>query len=146
MKKTVKILLLIIGVILLFLVVINLPIYRKPYIELENSTLLRINRLIGLTGEIEVIKIYKDGSVEDSRVPDNVSIRLSDEQLHYLTNFINSKQYRLYRESLYKKWGMWGVMDYGYTKYLIKVGDKTLRIHGDKILYDNVIKELDQGV
>lgn len=147
MKKWLKIILLLIAI---FIIIINIPFYEKPYIEVEDSVLIQYHRLIGIVGDIDIIKIYKNGSVEADiatiSISRDINLKLSNEQIEPLKDFIDNKEYKLFKESLYKKY-MDGrfIADYGWTSYFIKVNDKTIRIRGNEIPYD-IIREIDQKI
>ena len=143
MKKSFKILLSIIGILVVALVIIVFPLPESSSWQVDNSILLEYHRVGGFAGFTDSIKIFNDGSVEFNNGRKTFNIKLSEEDLQELSKFIDSKEYSLRTESLLAKWTEPTCCDLMYTAYLINKNGKTIMISHDKIMSD-IIQSIDE--
>jgi len=143
MKKSFKILLSIVGILIVTLAIIVFPLPESSSWQLDSSVLLEYHRVGGFAGFTDRIKIFNDGSVEFNNGRDTLTSKLSDEDLQVLNRFIASKEYSLKTKSLLAKWTEPTCCDLMYTAYLINKNGKTIMISQVKIMSD-IIQSIDE--
>ena len=139
MKKTFKILLFVIVILVIALTIIVFPMPESSSWQVDNSVLLEYHRVGGIAGFMDTIKILNDGSVEYLSNRGKYTTKISDEELQELTQFIKSKKYSLKTQSLLTKWSEPTCCDMMYTSYLINENGKTIMIAHDKIMSDIIL-------
>ncbi|MBM3292651.1 hypothetical protein FJY84_08230 [Candidatus Bathyarchaeota archaeon] len=143
MKKSIKIILTIVGILIAIFAIILFPLPESLSWQVDNSVLLEYHRVGGFAGFMDTIKILNDGSVEFNNSRDIFTTKLSDEDLQTLTQFIESKEYSLRTKSLLAKWTEPTCCDLMYTAYLINKDGKTIMISHDKRMSD-IIQNIDE--
>jgi len=136
MKKSLKILLSIIGILAIGLVIINFPLTKSTSWKLDNSILLEYHQFGGIGGSMIIIKIFKNSSVEFNEGRDRLTKVLSNEDIQRLKSFIGSKEYSVEKTSLSAKWIEPTCCDLMSTSYLINEDGETIMISYDKRVSD----------
>ncbi len=133
MKRLLKIIIICLIIAGLLISALAIPIPQKTIEQLAPSVLLEYNRVGSIAGYNDRIKVYNNGWIEFTRGTTR-TLQLPEDNLQELNKFIQNKEYKIKKVSLWEDYNHRQIIDALYISILINANGKTIIIDESSII------------
>lgn len=112
--------------------------------EYSDPVLVEFRQYHNFFSSYDSFKIYNDGSVSVYIGGEKPKLQLSEEQLKYVTDFVENKKYSSKNRSLFSKWRDNKSNGLESASFVVNENGKVVLIDFDKGLYD-IVQSLKRG-